>query len=567
MRTHRRRLAPLALSSALLLSSACTNAEKDEPAATKPAGSDSTTPSKPAPKPAEPLPAVSQPTTDSAPVAAAQGVVASVHIPSGTSMTDLAAALDNLKPGTSALLKMQAPSSISQALGMDLAGANLSGPLSLVVLDPVAYPKPFALLVEVENLDVLTTNAKNAGTEIRHRDGKALLGSADVVAAAESFAFDNLAQALDHSEIVIYPRPLLAALKPQIDEGLAAMRAQLSTSAAGPNAAQFIDVYIQGITAMAEQTDRIVISVGASTSSTDLFMRMYPSKGSSLEAFAQAQVPGDHSLLAKLPAGAEPPALMSGTMRAGGARDALLAWTVVFMRSMYQSELSVEEWAKVLGTWIDTFDGNFSVTMDMNLSGLAGGQAAPAPAIRMTGLLGSTDPAAMRTAWREMIAGMTTNPGGATEMMGMRFTMSTQPDALEHDGVGVDLFRSTVDFTSLPPEQQAALKATGSADQALHFATFDTFGAMATADTDGASIRGVIDSARGKGTTYTPTPAIKAAIDSSVQNGESLVYYIDFAKMMASSPTPVPADMPFAAIVMGMGRRGDALSMRISLLK
>jgi hypothetical protein len=565
MRTHRRRLAPLALLSALTLSSACTTAEKEEPAAkTQPADTDSKTPSKPAPKPAEPLPSVSQPTTDSSPVAAAQGVVASVHIPSGTSMTDLAAALDNLKPGTSALLRMQAPSSISQALGMDLAGANLGGPISMVVLDPVAYPKPFALLVEVENLEVLTENAKKASTEIRHRDGKALLGSADAVAAAEAFAFDNLTQPLDHSEIVIYPRPLLAALKPQIDEGLAAMRATLSSSAAGPNAAQFIDIYIKALSSMAEQTDRIVISVGASTSSTDLFMRMYPSKGSSLEAFAQAQVPGDHSLLAKLPAGFEPPALMSGSMRAGAARDALMAWSVEFMRSMYQSELSVEEWAKVLGTWIDTFDGNFAVAIEMNLAGIAGGQS---PGIRMTGLLGSTDPAAMRTAWREMIAGMTKTADGTTEMMGMRFSMSMQPDALEHDGVAVDLFRSSVDFTQLPAEQQAALKATGSADQAIHFATFDTFGAMATADSDGTGIRGLIDSARGKGTTYTPAPAIKAAIDSSVQNGESLVYYIDFAKMMASAPTPMPADMPFAAIVMGMGRKGDALSMRISLLK
>jgi hypothetical protein len=565
MRTHRRRLAPLALLSALTLTAACTTPDKEEPAATQPTGSST---DKPAPKPAEPLPTVAQPTTDSRPAANTGAVVASVHVPSGTAMTDLAAALDNLKPGTSSLLKLQAPTLLTQVTGADLGGAQLGGPISLVVLDPVAYPKPFALLVVVENLDVLTENAKNSGNEIRHRDGKALIGSADVVAAAESFAFDNLTQALDHSEIVIYPGPLLEALKPKIDEAIAQMNAQLSASPAGPNAAKFIDIYIKGLTAMAEQTDRFVISVGASTTSTDLFMRMYPTKGSALESFAQAQTPGDHSLLAKLPSGFEPPALMSGSMRAGEARDELMAWAVEFMRSMYQSELSVEEWSKVLGTWVDTFNGNFAVAIEINLGGLAGvagqGQAA---GLRMSGLLGSTDPTAMRTAWREMIAGMTKVGGGTSEMMGMRFTMSMQADALTHDDVPVDLFRSTVDVSALPPEQQAALKLAGSTDQAIHFAAFDQFGAMASADADGANIKGLIDSARGKGTTYQPSAPIQAAIDASVRNAESLVYYIDFNKMMASGPVPLPADMPFTAVVMGMGKTGEALSLRVSLLK
>jgi hypothetical protein len=476
-------------------------------------------------------------------------------------MTDLAAALDNLKPGTSSLLALQAPTALTQALGMDLAGANLKGPISMVVLDPITYPKPFALMVDVENLDVLTENAKNSNTELRHKDGKALLGPADVVAAAEPFAFANLVQPLDHSEIVIYPQPLLAALRPKIDEGIAAMQATLAASPGGPGMAKFFDVYFKGLYSMAEQTDRIVISVGASTATTDAYIRMYPTKGSTLDSFVQAQVPGNHSLVAKLPAGFEPPALMSGTMRAGGARDALMAWMVEFMRSMYQSELSAEDWTKMLSAWLDTFDGNFSIAVEM---GLGGKQP---PGVSMTGLMGSTDAAGMRQAWRDMIAGMTKSGGGGTEIMGMRFSMSMQQDVFEHDGVPVDLFRTTVDLGSLPPEQQAILKAAGSTDQSLHFAAFDQVGAMASAVDDGANMRGLIDSARGKGAAYTPSASIQAAIDSSVKNGESLIYYIDFKSLMAGVPTPTPVDMPFAAVAMGMGKQGDALSMRISLIK
>jgi hypothetical protein len=566
MRPHRR-LAPLALLSALTLTSACTTPDKDEPAATQPAGTESS-PAKPSPKPAAPLPTVATPTTDSRPAAATGGVIATVHVPSGTAMTDLAAAVDNLKPGTSGLLKMQAPSMLGQMMGMDLAGAKLAGPLSLVVLDPLQHPKPLALLVEVENLDVLTESAKTGGNELRSRDGRALIGPADVVAAAESFAFDNLTQPLDHSEIVIYPRPLLNAMRPQIDKALAEMNAALSTSASGPNAAKFIDMYLQALTTMAEQTDRMVISVGASQTSTDLFMRMYPTKGSALEAFTQAQMPSDHALLAKLPGGTEPPALMSGTLLAGGARDALMGWTVGFMRSTYASELSPEEWTKILGAWLDTSDGRFATTIDINLGGMAGqpGQPGQPLGMRFGGLLGATDSTAMRTAWRDMIRGMTASDG-PTEIMGMRFTMSLQSDALEHDGVPVDLFRTTTDVSQLPPEQQAVMKTMGSTDQAMHIASFDQFGAMASAGTDGATIRSFIDAARGKGTTYQPSAAVQAAIDSSVQNGESLVYYIDFAKLLASAPTPVPVDMPFSAVVMGMGRHGEALSTRVSLRK
>ena len=562
MRPHRR-LAPLALLSALTLTHACTQPEKkEEPAKTQPSGGDSKTTTTAEPtnvKAPEPLPTTSTPTTDSRPVADIGAVVATVQVPTGTAMTDLAAAVDNMKPGASALLKMQAPSALSQMLGMDLAGAKLSGSISLVIVDPIAHPKPFALLVEVENLDVLTENAKNSNTEIRSKDGKALLGPADVVAAAESFAFANLGAPLDHSEIVIYPKPLMVALRPKIDEGLAAMKTQLDAMPGGANMAQFFDVYLKGLMAMTDQTDRVVISLAASTSSTDLYFRMYPTKGTSLEAFTQAQTPGDHSLLAKLPSGFQPPALMSGTMRAGAARDALMGWMVEFMRSMYRSDLSTEEWAKVLTTWLDTFDGNFSVAIEMGLGGTK-------PGMRMTGLMGSTDAAAMRTAWREMIVGMTKS-GGTMEMLGMKVSMTHQPDALEHDGVAVDLFTSKIDASGMPPEQQAALAAAGSGDQSIHFAAFDQFGAMATAEDDGAPMKALIDAARGKGSTYQPSATIQAALDSSKQHGESLVYYIDFKSLMASMPTPTPIEMPFTAVVMGLGKAGEGLSMRISLLK
>src|SRR5690606_26445601 len=168
-------------------------------AAPTPAKQEESKPTSPA-APA-PLPAVTAPTTDSAPIASAEGVIATIQVPTGTATTDLAAVVDNLKPGASALLKLQAPAMIGEALGVQLSGAKLDGPLSAVVVDPRSHTKPIALLVQVEDAAKLSTAVQGGNLTMVERDGFAVIGAADVIDEVGEFALSNLIKAPDHSEI------------------------------------------------------------------------------------------------------------------------------------------------------------------------------------------------------------------------------------------------------------------------------------------------------------------------------------------------------------------------------
>lgn len=558
MRSRPRRLAPLALFGALTLASACNKDSAEKPSAdaaptpAKQAESKPTAPAAPAP-----LSAVTAPTTDSAPIASAEGVIATIQIPTGTAMTDLAAVIDNLKPGASALLKLQAPAMIGEALGVQLSGAKLDGPLSAVVLDPRTHTKPIALLVQVEDAAKLSTAVQGGNLTMIERDGFAVIGAADVIDEVGEFALSNLVKAPDHSEIVIYPKTALALFRGDLEAGIAQFNATMAASPAGPSAAKFMELYFGAMISMVEQTDRVVVSVGASQASSDVFLRLYPTANTTLAAFTVAQSPADHALLAKLPGGDEPPALLSGKMVAGDARDELIGWSVEFMASIYNTSLTAEQWQTVMGAWLDTFDGRFATAVDMDMA---------KPAFAMRGLLGSTDSETMRKTWRELAKAMTNTSGSAGEMMGMRFDMSFTESALEVDDVPVDLFRTTIDASAMPAEQQAIMQAAGTTDQAMHFATFDGYAVMASAEDEGSSVRAAIEAARGKAPSFQPSPDLTAALESSKQNGESLIYYINFAKFLPPG-SPQPADLPFGAVVMGMGKHGDALSMRVSLHK
>ncbi len=550
---RRRRIASFALLT-LFTFGACTGDEKPTSEERAPAPSDSPSPQPERTPVSEPLslPAVPVPTVDS-PAISDLGdlgeVVATVQIPTGTQLRDLAAIVDGFKAGSSAAIQLQAPSLLGQLIGMTLDGVKLTGPISIVVVDPAKHVLPVALLVEVEDLAKLQAAAKTANREVRESKGVALVGPSDVVEVAEKFAFANLTKQPDHTEIVVYPAPLVAAFGPKIEENLAQLPA--ATGMEGM-VARMLESYVKMLTGLADQTQRIVISASGGQTSSDLYVRFYPLPGSAFAGFVAAQNPADHALLTKLPAGIGQTALISGELHAGPAKDLLLAVTVEAMRLMYQSELSSEEWLALFEAWLATLDGKMAAAVDMTL--------APLPSIRMASLLGTTDSAALRAAWRPMMAAIT-EAGGISATVGI--TLSFQEGALEHDGVPIDLYATSMDLSKLPPESQAAMKNT--ANQSMHLATFDHFAAMASASDD-KPIVALIDAARGKGETLEISGAFEQALSASKGRGESLIYWFDISKLMDASAPPA-VGVPFRAIAMGMGKQGEALSLCISLRK
>src|SRR5690606_8574125 len=162
------------------------------------------------------------------------------------------------------------------------------------------------------------------------------------------------------------------------------------------------------------QTDRIVLSLASGSGSADLVARVYPVSGSSLASFIDAQVPSEHTLLSKLPDGGGT-MVVSGDMRAGAAREALMNFGVTVLAPLYSS-VAVDEWKTLLRPWLDNLDGSFAMNIEMTITPGKPGE------VQMQSLMGVTDPDAMRNAWRTMLTKMAAT--GGLEMMGMKFTSS-----------------------------------------------------------------------------------------------------------------------------------------------
>ncbi|HLT36506.1 MAG TPA: hypothetical protein VK034_09470 [Enhygromyxa sp.] len=555
----RHRLVPLALLGALTLGPACKG--KDDPAKQdNPKSTDSTNDpaGKAAPNPAGASGLVENP-TDSPAVAELGEVVATVQLPSGFKLSDIAAVLDGIQPGASAMLGLQLPTLLEQAAGFDLAkSAKLDAPLSFVIVNPTSHPQPLAILIEAKDAAKLGADAQAAGHAVEQRGDLLLIGPADVVAAAKDFAFTNLVKYPDHSEIVVYPQPLLAAFSGQIEQGLANMGGAMAALGTGNDGLTgMMRGYVEGLIAIGNQTQRVVLSVGGKTGSADLIARFYPVDGTVFASFVAAQKPSDHALLAKLPAG-DAMMLASGNLEAGAARDAFLDFAIKVITPMYGSG-SPDEWMAMFKPWLDNLDGSFAMAMNMTLPG----GAAPA-GMQMRTLMGINDAATMRTAWREMLVKMTSGP--AIELMGMKIVAKHQADVFEHDGVGVDLYSSTIDASGLPPDQAAAIQAAGTGNQSMHLTAFDKLAAMASADEDGQAMRSLIDAARGKGSTLEVAGQFATVLDGARQRGDSMVMYFDIGTMMASAPTPPPT-MPFRAMSWAVGQQQGALSVRVSVIK
>jgi hypothetical protein len=536
------------LAGALSLGFACTKdkpqAGEGEPAPTAVEPGEQQADTSPTPSP---TPSPSSTTTVDSPAVADVGeVVATAQLPTGTKRSDVAAVLDSFQPGASMLIAMQLPKALEQAVGFKLNDVKLDAPISVVVVNPTLHELPIAALVEAKNIDALTSKAKAAGYEVRSRGNRALIGPAPVVAAAETFAFEQLGAVPDHSELILYPSLLLSTYADTITEGLDAMGAEMAALGGG-GGSDMLRTYFNGLLAVGHQTDRVVLSLGSTPGAPELIARAYPKPGSALASFTAAQVPADPSLLVKLPQ-TDATMIMVANIHAGAAREPLVDFTLEFMSSMYKG-VSRQQWLDVVNPWLDNIDGRFVAAVRFDPTQTQG--------MPMQSLISTSDSTAMRSAWRAMLTTMAAAP--PAEIMGMKFGIRYQTDVLTHEGVAVDLYETVSDYSGLPADQRALVEATAS-DQPMHLAAFDGFGAMASATDDAAAIQALIDAARGKGGTFVAGDDLTAALALSQKRGDSAIIYFDVSGF-------APAQTPFRSLVMTMGKDGAALSMRMAVRK
>jgi hypothetical protein len=475
---------------------------------------------------------------DSPRISERAGVVATLQLPTGIELVDLGLVLDNIEPGFAAELRRNAPGVLQDAAGVALDGARPTRPISVLMADPITHPHPFAVLVEVEDIDALRKAVPASKSGLRERGGLALLGPPAVLDAVEDYAFTNLGTPPEHSELIVYPASLATVVAPLIQE-------QLDKMANDPDKALAESLAAMLLTLL-DSCDRIVVSVDAGRRSTDAFVHLYPRPGTTLQTFIAAQVPATHDLLAKLPAG-EPASIISGTVRGGGATEGMLGALGLTCASVMPGVLDATQWAAKFEPLVATSDGRFAAMI---------GQGAEPPSLPQSWVLyGSEDEAATLASMRTL---MEFTAAVSAHVWGGRIKATARPELELHDGVSIDRLDITIDHSSLPAHVRASLDASDPRlTQGQEFAAFDGVMAMGGA----GEVAMMIDAVRGR-SSYQPSDDIAHALANSSALGESVFLWLDF---LPAEPRPGAPTAPRERSVIGVGKQGEALSLHVSL--
>jgi hypothetical protein len=493
----------------------------------------------------------------SRPIAKSDVVLATVQLPTGAKIEGLANAIDNIQPGASAAMLPTVPMVLAQTLGMDLSGANLDAPISVLVVDPKKHSKPLAMLVTPSDASKLEAAAKAAGLVYVAKKKLALIADAAVAESVQDIAFASLAAPPSEFLVRIYPDVVLAAFKDDLHGAFQNMSQLMSQQQNGASSAvqAMMLAYEEMILAIGDQTQVMEMRVGTADGASDFNFRMQPKAGTTMAALAQAQVPSTHALLRKLPKSTSGSFLFSGDLRAGSARQPIMDFSLKIMSVVMPSD-GDEVMTKMLATWFESFDGQVAVNMNMDIAN------PQTPKFDATYLMGASDAEMMRTGWREMMRHMASrSKDGPAEMMGMKFDIKFEEKALEVDGVEVDRYETKLNLTDMNQEQRAMMAA-AQVDQRMHVATFDDVAVMSLSSNSETLVKSAIEAARGKAPGYEPTGAIAAALARSTSLKESLVFTVDVG---ALAPSGVP--IPFKLVTMGFGQERGALTMRMSIRK
>tara|TARA_R110002096_G_scaffold434832_1_gene658076 strand:+ start:63360 stop:64955 length:1596 start_codon:yes stop_codon:yes gene_type:complete len=491
----------------------------------------------------------------SRPIAMSSVVMATVQMPTGTKLEGLAKAIDNIQPGASAAIVPSVSMLLAKTMGMDLSGADLGAPIALLVVNPQTYSKPIAMLVSAADKAKLESAAKAAGLAVASKKDLVLIGEASVVEAVRDVAFQTLSQTSQELVVRIFPGSVLAGFKDDLHEAFQTMTTLMTkTSGQASGVSAMLLAYEEMIVAIGDQTDVIEMRVAASDGASDFLFRMQPKAGTTMAALAQAQIPSKHALLGKLPQNTSGSILFSGDMRAGKARQPMIDFSMKVMSVMMPAKGN-EVLTKALTTWFESFDGQMAVNMNMDMGNTQ------VPKFEATYLMGATDAAVMRKGWREMMVHMSSENGGTTEMMGMKFDIEFEEKVLEVDGVEVDRYQTKLNTDGMSKEDQALSIAPG-VEQKMHMATFDDLAVMSLSDNSEAAVSSAIAAARGKAPGYKPEGATAKALARSKSLNESLIFTLDIGRL---APTGVA--IPFGTIAMGFGQDKGALTMRISVRK
>ena len=456
-------------------------------------------------------------------------VLAQLELPSGRSLGQGDAVLDAIRPGSAAQAGAMLPGMIAELVeAPGLEGADLDQPVRLVVLDPQKHEQPVVLAVTVADAETLTQSAGKERVDVRGE--LAIIGERGAVDAARDYILGTLApRQPEQPRAVVFPGPVLQSFGPQIEAAKAQLGALMSLSGQSQQAAEIVPLYIDTMVAVFAQSEAVEVTLASRGGLAGAEIVLRPRADTMMAEFTNVQEPLDIELLSKLPQAEDTFLLLAGRMTAGPAREPFMKMGRQIMKSFF-GETGGEDMSAIIDPWMRLFEGDFAAW-------------APVPddgGMQMIQLLTVSD-SAKAAAYARQFGQVVGAQADGIEVMGMKQTISFQPEAFVHDGVSVAVQRTVTDLGNIDPQQRAAAEAMGTAEMTSYVAGFDTYMGLAMGTSD--RMRALIDAARGKGPGFEPQGDMARALDVTRAREDSLVMLMDLAAMYGSMGT-VPEDAP-----------------------
>jgi hypothetical protein len=475
-------------------------------------------------------------------------VLAMVELPSGRNLGSAAAVLDAVQPGASAQAADAIPSMLISAVEVSsLDGADLDKPVRAVVLDPKKHPQPVVLLVTVKDAKALGQAVTAEKLVVRNDLG--LIGAPEAIKAAHDYAFGTLArrEAPGGPYVVAYMAPILTSFRAEIDAGktqLGALMTMMSGGTGGDMLGKMLGLYIDGVVAMAEQTDRIEGRFTGQDALSGVELTMHARPDTTFAGFCKAQKADDFALVTMLPAHEAPPLIMAGRMALGPARKPFVAFGEAVIAAIWSNAIT-EETRGMIDAWLDLFTGRFAAEV-----------TAIGVTPEMLQLVESTDGAKAADFSRQFMTSLTAK-GATMEVMGMKQTVTFTPEAFAHDGVNVMAQKVETAMPAPaadPAADPAAPVAAAPVTSTSYFAGVDDFLGLATGSEQG--MRQLIDAVRNKGPRLAPAGALAQAMAATKARKDSVVMYMNLGALLGGAEAGGPQ-----SIVMSLGF--DEARMRI----
>jgi hypothetical protein len=455
-------------------------------------------------------------------------VLAMVELPSGRSLGSAAAMLDAMQPGASAQAADAIPSLLTSAVEVSsLDGADLDKPVRVVVLDPKKHPQPVVLLVTVKDAKALGQAVTKEKLVVRNDLG--LIGAPEAIKAAHDYAFGTLArrEAPGGPYAVAYMAPILTSFRAEIDAGkmqLGALMTMMSGGTGGEMLGKMLALYIDGVVAMAEQTDRIEGRFAGQDALSGVELTMHARPDTTFAGFCKAQVADDFGLVTMLPAHEAPVMVMSGRMALGPARKPFIAFGEAVVAAMWSNAIN-EETRGMIDPWLDLFTGRF-----------AAGVTSIGVTPEMVQLVESTDGAKAADYSRRFMTSLTAS-GATMEVMGLKQTFTFTPEAFAHDGVSVmaQKVETAMPAPADPAADPAAPAVAAPVMSTSYFAGIDDFLGLATGSEQ--AMRQLIDAVRNKGPRLAPAGALAQALAATKARKDSVVMFMNMGALVGAAET------------------------------